>query len=125
LGGSSLSTTASTSPFSSSLFGPGGLFGNTSSVLATPSEPPPKSEAEKKKEFDERMKKMGLFQGISSFPTDNKSTDVASSALGSFSNILNLSVVPEVKQKTDEEKKKEFDARMASVFGKKAWCSYN
>jgi len=48
LGGSSLSTTASTSPFSSSLFGPGGLFGNTSSVLATPSEPPPKSEAEKK-----------------------------------------------------------------------------
>jgi len=52
------------------------------------------------------MKKMGLFQGISSFPTDNKSTDVASSALGSFSNILNLSVVPEVKQKTDEEKKK-------------------
>jgi len=51
--------------------------------------------------------------------SDSKANDVASTSLGSFSNILNLSVVPERKEKTEAEKKKEFDERMASIFGKK------
>jgi len=123
LGGSSLfqtttplsTTTPSTSPFSASLFGPNSLFSPSFLTATTPVTPPQKTEEEKKKEFDERMKGMGIFTA----KTDTKSNDVATTALGSFSSILNLSAVPEKKEKTEAEKKKEFDERMASIFGKK------
>jgi len=128
LGGSSLlgstsgSTPLTTTPApagGSSLFG-AGLFAGSSlfspGFLSTPTAPAVKSEEEKKKEFDDRMK--NIF-GKPPGPADSKATDVASTSLGSFSSILNLSIVPEKKEKSEAEKKKEFDDRMASIFGKK------
>jgi len=110
LGGSSLfqtttplsTTTPSTSPFSSSIFGNSPLFSPSFLSATTPVTPPQKTEEEKKKEFDERMKSMGLFTG----KTDTKSNDVATNALGSFSSILNLSAVPEKKEKKLKPRKK-------------------
>jgi len=128
LGGSSLlGSTSSSTPLTttpapaggSSLFG-AGLFAGSSlfspGFLSTPTAPAVKSEEEKKKEFDDRMK--NIF-GKPPGPADSKATDVASTSLGSFSSILNLSIVPEKKEKSEAEKKKEFDDRMASIFGKK------
>jgi len=112
LGGSSTYQTTTALPpatssipsFSSSLFGTSSLFSpGFLSTTATTVTPPTKTEEEKKKEFDDRMKSLGLF---GSKPADSKTPDVATSALGSFSNILNLSVVPEKKEKTEAEKKK-------------------